>query len=95
MIDTLLPEIQKLVSEKKIVAFKNNGTKTVATGLYNALPVYVRLIVKEKAFVDFCVLHQENIFGKATPIKKPIKTIVAKKVSVKKTAKKLPAKKTK
>lgn len=88
MIDTLLPQIQKLVSDKTIAAFKKNGPKTVATGLYNALPVYIRLVVKEKAFVDFCVSHQENIFGKAAPVKRP-----AKKLAPKKAIKKLPAKK--
>lgn len=93
MIDTLLPQIQKLVSDKTITAFKKNGPKTVATGLYNALPVYIRVIVKEKAFVDFCVSHQENIFGKTAAVKKPIKKIAAKKVAAKKTTKKSPSKK--
>jgi hypothetical protein len=90
MIDILLPQIQKLISEKTINAFKKNGTKTVATGLYKLLPGYVRLVVKEKNFIDFCLTHQESIFGKSVSAKK----IVAKKLPVKKAVKKLPVKKT-
>jgi hypothetical protein len=95
MIETLLPQIQKLVSEKTIAALKKNGPKTVATGLYNTLPVYIRLAIKEKTFVDFCVSQQESIFGKKAPIKKPTKKIATKKIAAKKTVKKSPAKKVK
>ncbi len=93
MLDILLPQVQKLISEKTINAFKKGGVKTVATGLYTLLPSYVRLMIKEKAFVDFCITHQERIFGKAIPAKKNVKKIASKKLPAKKIIKKVTIKK--
>ncbi len=88
MIDNLLPQIQKLVSDKTIDSFKKNGVKTVASGLYNLLPSYVRLVVKEKAFVDFCLTHQESIFGKSVMSKKVVKKTPTKNRTPKKVQEK-------
>jgi hypothetical protein len=93
MIDTLLPQVQKLVSDKTIAAFKKNGPKTVAKGLYNTLPVYLRAFIKEKTFVDFCISQQEAIFGKTILAKESVKKVAAKKIAVKKAAVKKAVKK--
>lgn len=97
-LDQLLPQVQKLVSEKTLQMLSKEGPKVAIKGIYNILPGAIRLFVKEEAFTDFCLTHQEKLFGKAkAPVKKtsaktsnsklvkaPTKSLKKKAVSAKK-----------
>ena len=83
MIESLLPQIQKLITTDIINSLKKNGAKTVVKGLYTMMPGAVRVFIKEETFTAFCLSHQDKIFGN-TPIKS----------EVKRSAKKTPASKT-
>ncbi len=78
MIETLLPHVQKLVSEKTMKTLTKEGPKTVAKGIYTLLPGAIRLIVKEESFINFYLTHQDKIFGKQVPVKRPGKSVTAK-----------------
>jgi hypothetical protein len=93
-LDTLLPQIQKLVSDKMINALKKEGPKSIAKGIYTMLPGAIRILIKEDTFVSFCLTHQDKIFGKTPVAKKPIKksatkkAIPTKKITIKTKSKK-------
>ena len=93
MLETLLPHVQKAISIGNFNSLKKNGIKAVAGGLYAMMPSPVRLLVKEKTFIEFCMNHQDKIFGKTVPAKNPVKKIAAKKAVAKKVVKKAAAKK--
>lgn len=86
-LDQLLPQVQKLISDKTLSVLSTEGPKVAIKGLYNILPGAVRLFIKEETFVTFCLSHQEKLFPKSKlPAKKP----AVKKASAKKA--KAPAK---
>lgn len=85
--DQLLPQVQKLISDKTFNVLSTEGPKVAIKGLYNVLPGAIRLFIKEETFVAFCLSHQEKLFPKS---KLPAKKSAAKKASVKKV--KAPAK---
>lgn len=78
-VDQLLPQVQKLISNKTLEILSAEGPKVAIKGLYNLLPGAIRLFVKEDAFVAFCLSHQEKLFGKPAS-KKPAKKAVKKGV---------------
>lgn len=90
MIETLLPQIQKHISEKAIETLKGQAPKVIFTSVYNMMPYPVRVMVKEDSFVKFCITHQEKLFGTDTSVKKSVsikKAIPVKKaIAVKKSA---------
>jgi hypothetical protein len=65
MLDQLLPQVQKLMTDQ----LKKKGPKAFVK-VYSFLPIGVRLVVKEKTFVDFCMSHKDKILGKPAPAKK-------------------------
>jgi hypothetical protein len=79
----IIPHIQKLVTDSIVKSFNKDGPKVVAKGLYTLLPGVVRLMIKEDSFVNFCIEHQETIFGKTTA-KKSAKKATAKRPTTKK-----------
>jgi hypothetical protein len=80
-LDQLLPQVQKLISDKTLKVLSNEGPKVAFKGLYNVLPGAFRLFIKEEAFINFCLSHQEKLFPKS---KIPPKKTPAKKATVKK-----------
>lgn len=88
-LEQLLPEAKKLISDKVINVFKEQGAKVAFAKLYTFLPVAIRLFVKEEAFINFCMQHQDKLFGKQHPVKKTTtKKAAPKKVAVEKVVKK-------
>jgi hypothetical protein len=73
MTQALITHIQKLITPRTIAAFKKEGPAPVAKRMYEALPVYLKLIVPEKEFIDFCMAQQETIFSKTVLVRKPAK----------------------
>ena len=93
-LEQLIPEAKKFISDKVVNIFKEQGAKAAFAKLYTFLPVAVRLFVKEEAFIDFCMQHQDKLFGKQQPTKKvTTKKVVKKAVSKKAAAKKAAPKK--
>lgn len=80
-LDQLLPQVQKLISDKTFNVLSTEGPKVAIKGLYNVLPGAIRLFIKEETFVTFCLSHQEKLFPKS---KLPAKKSVVKKASAKK-----------
>lgn len=80
-LDQLLPQVQKLVSDKILKLLSDEGPKVAIKGVYTMLPGAIRLFIKEEAFVEFCLLHQEKLFGKAKTQRKkaPVKKSSTKK----------------
>ena|ERR1700752_5184029 len=70
MLETLLPQIQKHISDKAIETLKGKGPKVIFTSVYNMMPFYIRSMVKEESFVNFCMTHQEKFFATDTSAKK-------------------------
>jgi hypothetical protein len=81
-IEQLIPEAKKLINEKIMNAFKEQGAKVAFTKIYTLLPVAIRLFVKEEDFVNFCIHHQDKLFGNQNSVKKT----ATKKNAVKKNA---------
>lgn len=80
-LDQLLPQVQKLISDKTFSVLSTERPKVAIKGLYNVLPGAVRLFIKEETFVTFCLSHQEKLFPKS---KLPAKKSASKKASAKK-----------
>lgn len=81
-LDQLLPQVQKLISDKTFKVLSTEGPKVAIKGLYNVLPGAVRLFIKEETFMTFCLSHQEKLFPKS---KLPAKKSAVKKPSAKKS----------
>jgi len=88
MTETLIPQIQKLISDETIANLKSKGMPVVIKGLYSMLPSPVRFVVKEESFTAFCMSNQEKIFGGKQSSKKAIKKTTPKKQATKKLKKK-------
>lgn len=89
-LEQLLPEAKKFISDKVVYIFKEQGAKAAFAKLYTFLPIAIRLFVKEEAFINFCMQHQDKLFGNQKPVTKESKV---KKVAVKKVVKKAATKK--
>lgn len=98
-LEQLLPEAKKLISDKVMNAFKEQGAKVAFAKIYTFLPVPIRLFVNEEAFISFCVEHQEKLFGdqqsakKVAPKKNAVKKAASKNIAKTKEVKKAVAKK--
>jgi hypothetical protein len=90
MLDTIIPQIQKLLSTNAVSNIKGQATNIAFKKIYSLMPIAVRLIVKEETFVHFCEKHKHKIFGvvESSAAKRPIKKLAAKKILKKAIAKK-------
>lgn len=79
LIEQLLPEAKKLINDKVLSILKEKGAKVAFANVYNMLPFYIRAVVKEDAFIKFCLSHQDKIFGSSAKIKKTSKKVAVKK----------------
>lgn len=96
LVEQILPEAKKLINDKVLEIVKEKGPKVALAKVYNMFPFYIRAVVKEDAFVNFCLTHQDKIFGatataKVAP-KKAVKKVAVKKVAVKAVKKVAPKK---
>lgn len=91
MLETQIPLIKKLMVEKvapsTLATLRSPATMAVAVGgLYEFLPIAVRLVVNREIFVSFCVSNLDRILPPA-----PVAPKVNQKVSPKATPKPAPA----
>ncbi len=97
-LEQLLPLAQSLINNNVIKTFKEQGAKVAFTKIYTFLPVAIRLFIKEEAFINFCLKHQDKLIGNKEHVKNTstdktrIKKAVTKKNVVKKVVKKAAAK---
>jgi hypothetical protein len=82
-VEQFLPEAKKLINDNILNIVREKGPKVALSKIYTMFPFYIRALVKEDTFVNFCLFHQDKIFGPKVPGKQ----------AAKKSAKKSPAKK--
>ena len=78
MLETQIPQIKKLLVEKvgpsALTTLRSPASMAVAVGgIYEFLPIAVRLVVNREIFVTFCVTHLDQILPHVpVPVKKPV-----------------------
>ena len=83
VLETQIPLIRKLLVEKvgpsALATLRSPASLSVAVGgLYEFLPIAVRLVVNREIFVSFCVNHLDQILPPAPAAKKPVAKSAAK-----------------
>lgn len=78
VLETQIPLIKKLLIEQigpsTLASLRSTASLAVAVGgVYEFLPVAVRLVVNREVFVTFCVAHLDQLLPQAPAIKKPKK----------------------
>lgn len=86
MLDKLYAEANRLVNDKIIAILKEQGPKVAFAHLYTLMPLPLRLLVKEDAFINFCIANKDRITGKPQTKKAAPKKVAARKAVTTKTA---------
>jgi hypothetical protein len=65
------PRIQQIFQEKvgpvALAAAKDDATMTkIVMVVYEALPFPLRMMVKQEAFLNFCLRHRDRLVGQAS-----------------------------
>jgi hypothetical protein len=90
-LESILPLVQDLISEKVINTIQKEGPKVAAKTIYNILPAPARMFIKEETFVDFFINNKNQIIN--AKAKKSAKKVQTKKAPQKKAAAKKSARK--
>lgn len=62
-LESILPLVQDLISEKVLNTIQKEGPKVAAKTIYNILPAPARMFIKEETFVDFFINNKNQIIN--------------------------------